>query len=296
MTFRRIFAIRSPLSEHIHHSHEFLPFLSRGESSLSLSVSRKPEENGKFFAIRSSSENETRYPPLMEERTVVTEELDRSLSRYFPLESNNDGPGLKASKASHTSVKPFLRFFSFGFNFPALYVHARTHKTRAKHSRSPLDSWGHKRGLFFSSRSIVRPTRFLLSFLFSFSSSSLLPFLPSLFFFFLFSLSLSSLLPSSSAQFERIMPAKQWHKGPAGLTRRAGSLEQQLPRILLQFLQYPSSKIRWNAALLAQLGQILLLVRANQFLAIFRISRRNFENFFSEREEEERNYLNFSLR
>lgn len=193
MTFRRIFAIRSPLSEHIHHSHEFLPFLSRGESSLSLSVSRKPEENGKFFAIRSSSENETRYPPLMEERTVVTEELDRSLSRYFPLESNNDGPGLKASKASHTSVKPFLRFFSFGFNFPALYVHARTHKTRAKHSRSPLDSWGHKRGLFFSSRSIVRPTRFLLSFLFSFSSSSLLPFLPSLFFFFfIFSLSLLS--------------------------------------------------------------------------------------------------------
>lgn len=195
MTFRRIFAIRSPLSEHIHHSHEFLPFLSRGESSLSLSVSRKPEENGKFFAIRSSSENETRYPPLMEERTVVTEELDRSLSRYFPLESNNDGPGLKASKASHTSVKPFLRFFSFGFNFPALYVHARTHKTRAKHSRSPLDSWGHKRGLFFSSRSIVRPTRFLLSFLFSFSSSSLLPFLPSLFFFFIFSLSPLSYLP-----------------------------------------------------------------------------------------------------
>lgn len=173
-------------------------------------------------------------------------------------------------------------------------------RVHIKRERSTLEALltlgGTREGFSFPpDRSCDRPDSF-----FPFFSLSPLPlfflFSPPSSFFFLFSLSLSSLLPSSSAQFERIMPAKQWHKGPAGLTRRAGSLEQQLPRILLQFLQYPSSKIRWNAALLAQLGQILLLVRANQFLAIFRISRRNFENFFSEREEEERNYLNFSLR
>lgn len=158
------------------------------------------------------------------------EEFDR----YFLLESND---GLKAS--THLAATHLSKRFFFQIQLSRLAT--RVHKTRAKHSRSPLDSWGHRRGLFFSSRSIVRPTRFVpLSFLFLLFLFFL--FSPSSFFLF----SLSSLLPSSSAQFERIMPAKQWHKGPAGLTRRAGSLEEQLPRILLQFLQYPSSKIRWN--------------------------------------------------
>lgn len=133
----------------------------------------------------------------------------------------------------------FLRFF-FQIQLSRL-ARVRAYIKREQSTLQALLTLGGKRGLFFSSRSIVRPTRFVpLSFLFLLFLFFLFSPLPPSFFLF----SLSSLLPSSSAQFERIMPAKQWHKGPAGLTRRAGSLEEQLPRILLQFLQYPSAKIR----------------------------------------------------
>lgn len=150
-----------------------------------------------------------------------------------------------------TSVK---RFFFWIQLSRLARVYTRVYNKRERSALEALltlerGRGGGQEGFSFSSRrSIdpVRPTRFVpLSFLPFFL---LLFFLFPLLLLFLFppplSLSLSSLLPSSSAQFERIMPAKQWHKGPAGLTRRAGSLEEQLPRILLQFLQYPSSKIR----------------------------------------------------
>ena len=140
-------------------------------------------------------------------------------------------------RRDHICQRAFLRFFfqiqlSRLARVPPMLVHAARALSRS--SLLPRES----RGLFFSSRSIVRPTRRFVPFLFSFSFFLLFSFSSSL-----FSLFLSSFVPpahNSSA----LCLTKQWHKGPAGLTRRAGSLGEQLARILPQFLQYLSSKNR----------------------------------------------------
>lgn len=109
---------------------------------------------------------------------------------------------LKASRdllrRDHICQRAFLRFFfqiqlSRLARVPPMLVHAARALSRS--SLLPRES----RGLFFSSRSIVRPTRRFVPFLF---------FLPFFFFFpfssFLFSLFL--FVRSSGAQFECIMP------------------------------------------------------------------------------------------
>lgn len=172
------------------------------------------------------------------------EEFDR----YFLLESND---GLKAS--THLAATHLSKRFFFQIQLSRLALVRAYIKREQSTLEALLTLGGTGEGFSFPpDRSCDRPDSFLFLFSSSSSSSSFSPPPP----FFLFSL--SSLLPSSSAQFERIMPAKQWHKGPAGLTRRAGSLEEQLPRILLQFLQYPSSKIRWNPS-----GRPSCAIRAN---------------------------------
>ena len=149
---------------------------------------------------------------------------------------------LKASRdllrRDHICQRAFLRFFfqiqlSRLARVPPMLVHAARALSRS--SLLPRES----RGLFFSSRSIVRPTRRFVPFLF------FLPFFfffPSLLFYFLSSSSFVPPAHNSSA----LCLTKQWHKGPAGLTRRAGSLREQLARILPQFLQYLLSKNRWK--------------------------------------------------
>lgn len=64
-SLRRIFAIRSPLSEHQLHSHDFFSFVSllSLEGKDFLVSFEKPEESRKFVAIRSSNENENDIRP-----------------------------------------------------------------------------------------------------------------------------------------------------------------------------------------------------------------------------------------